>query len=429
MTLSSGVERGRAARKRSLASRVVKVKASCGVEAWLIEEHARPVVAMSFNFKGGEYLDPAGKAGATRLMASLLSEGTLSLPGDAFRTELAKSAIQFNVSTFPDALAGSLLMLQRQAALGAELLDLALVSTELSEGAIARGIGMLASQFMAGRQNPANIARDALIMRAYQGHPFGMEQEQAFAELQTVTRAHLLTAQANAMTRANLRIGVAGAITEAQLSTVVDCAFGRLPEGASVNIEPRSLSGAGEMVTRQMPSPQTALVFGGQSIPLNDTDASAAAVALHVFGGGFSSRLMSELREKRGLCYSVVVRSLHASGIDIWTGELLTPNERVSEAITAIKHEVERLLEKGISDAEIAASKAYIIGSSKMQPQASNILARTLLDLQINGRGPEWLDERYEKLAAVTPGDVARVIPRLFSDGRLLFASAGAAAA
>lgn len=407
------------------SNRLTRVKSASGIEAWLVEEHACPLVNVAFGFRGGQTLDAGGKVGAAYLMSAMFSEGAGELPGDLFQTALAEAAIQFNISCVRDRINGTMRVVKHQMARGFELMGLALTAPRFADEALERHRRIAASHASGRMSQPGGVASDAFKERAYLPHAYGYGAQRLFAELPTITRADIANCHARAITRANLCIAVAGAITPAELATLIDATFGALPEGERAIIPPCGFAGAGETVSRSIATRQTSISFGRAGLSVNDPDAASAAVVVHAMGGGFLSRFMVELREKRGLCYGVRLSSDHAIGLDSLIGDISTPNATAAEAMELIKLEIQRLLDGGLTDEEIAASKAFLCGSIKMRPNSSATIADTLLDMQFKERPPTWLDTRLANIAAVSPESVKRVIPRLFGDGSMLFAMAG----
>lgn len=415
-------------KRPSLSNRLTRVTSASGIEAWLVEEHTCPLVNVSFGFVGGQAFDTRDKIGAAYLMSAMFSEGAGELRGDLFQKALAEAAIQFSVNCVRDRINGTLRVVKHQTARGFELLGLALREPAFAEEALERHRRIAASQASARVSQPGGVASDAFKERAYLPHTYGYGAQQLLAGLPAVTLQDIKTCHARATTRANLRVAVAGAITPTELADLMDATFGALPCGEPMIIPPCEFAGVGETISRSIATRQTSIAFGRPGLSLNDPDAASAAVVVHAMGGSFMSRFMVELREKRGLCYGVRLLSDTATGLDSLMGDISTPNETAVEAMELIKLEIRRLLDGGLTGDEIEASKAFLAGSIKMRPNSSATIAETLLDMQFKGRPPMWLDTRLADIAAVSSESVERVIPRLFGDGSMLFAMAGAAA-
>lgn len=415
-----------AAMVRSYADRVQRVTSPGGVSAWLFEDHTLPILSMGFGFRGGAARDPAGKAGTARMLADLLSEGAGNLDGSAFRRALGDSAVQLSFSAQAESLRGSLRALARNASQAFHLLGLSLRDPLLAQTDLARIREAACAEVRRSLAQPDYVAMNALFARGYPDHPYGHPTGGDLTSLPAITRSDIVALQESLLTRDNLEIAVVGAIGAGALGPLLDSAFAALPGGATPPIPARALAHVGERFVTAMASPQTALYFGRPGLHRDDPDAMASVVVNHCLGGGtFSSRLFREVREARGLCYSVWSSLLFNDGGSTLLGATATPNERAGEALDVIQGEVARLVQEGIGTDELEAAKSYLTGSYGLNFDTSRSIANLLLGLKFDGRDPSWLDERNRRIAAVTEADAARAIERLFGDGALLVTAAG----
>ena len=166
--------------------------------------------------------------------------------------------------------------------------------------------------------------------------------------------------------------------------------------------------------------PQTVVMFGGPGIKRDDPDFMAAYVVNHILGGGsLSSRLYREVREKRGLAYSIYEQLLWMQHSALFIGSTGTRADRATETIDAITAEVKRIGEQGPSEQELAEAKSYINGSQMLSLDTSAKLAQALLQYQNDGLPIDYIDKRSEVVNAVTLADAKRVAQRLWSNGLL----------
>ena len=157
-----------------------------------------------------------------------------------------------------------------------------------------------------------------------------------------------------------------------------------------------------------------------------DPDYSAATVVNHCLGAGaFTSRLYQEVREKRGLCYSVYSQNSELDHAAMFVGATSTKNERAVEAIDVIRTEILKLAKDGVGEEELGKAKKYLVGSYALRFDTSRKIAGHLVSLQLDGYDVDRLDTRNELIAAVTVADAARAAGRLLGDGELLTTIAG----
>lgn len=410
----------------AFADRVQRLRSPGGIEAWLIEDHALPILSAQFGFRGGPVLDPADRAGAARMLADLLSEGAGPLEGGAFRRALGDRAIRLSFSIWSDSLRGELKTLSRNAEQAFDLLGHAVQAPLLSPDDVARIRGAIASELRAGLSRPEIVAGRAFAARGFSGHPYARPPNGDLASLERIGREDLVALQARMLSRGNLRVAVVGAIGPEALGAALDRAFAALPAEAVAPTPPTVLRGLGERVVTRLDLPQSTIRFGRPGIARTDRDFAPAMVVNQCLGGSdLSSRLFREVREKRGLCYAVRSTLQLADGACTLVGTTATGNDRAAEALGVIEDEIRRVSREGLGADEVDRAKGYLLGSHKLRLDTSPALAALLLGLQLDGRDPGWFDERNRRIAAVTPEDAARAAERLLGDGRLLVAAAG----
>ncbi|NCU21191.1 insulinase family protein, partial [Candidatus Falkowbacteria bacterium] len=173
-------------------------------------------------------------------------------------------------------------------------------------------------------------------------------------------------------------------------------------------------------------SPQSVVLWGQRGLPMNDPDFFAAFVANHILGGGgFSSRLMEEVREKRGLTYGVASYIAPKDLGETWQGSVASSNDKVAEAISVIRTEWARMAADGVTDSELAAAKTYLTGAYPLRFDGNGPIANILVGMQLNGFPRDYVNTRNARIEAVTREDVARVVARLLDAEALRFVVVG----
>ncbi|MGH6840348.1 MAG: M16 family metallopeptidase, partial [Methylocella sp.] len=329
----------------SRASTVQKVVSKGGVEAWLVEDYAVPLVALEFAFKGGAAQDPAGKPGAATLLSGLLDEGAGAYDSDGFHRALDEDAIEMSFSADRDDLTGRTQSLSRNAARAFALLQLAVIEARLDADSIERVVNQIAAGLKREANDPAFVAGRRLRALAYPNHPYGLPVRGELSTLPAMTRASLIEMRAATFARDNLKIAAVGAIDAATLAGHLDDVFGRLPVKAALNlVAPAAFSGAGTCHVDSIDVPQSTIRFGREGLARRDPDFIPAMVVNHILGGGiFSARLFREVREKRGLAYSVHSQLVAYDHAAMFYGGTSTKNERAAESMAVIEKEISSL--------------------------------------------------------------------------------------
>jgi zinc protease len=411
----------------SRASTVQKTVSKGGVEAWLVEDYAVPLIALEFTFKGGAAQDPIGKPGAATLLSGLLDEGAGVYDSDGFHRALDEDAIEMSFSADRDILTGRMQSLSRNSARAFALLQLAVTEARLDAESLDRVVSQIAAGLKREANDPDFVAGRSLRALAYPNHPYGLPVRGELSTLPTLTRANLIEMRAATFARDNLKIAAVGAIDAATLAGHLDDVFGRLPDKASLNlVAPGAFSGTGTRHVDRIDVPQSTIRFGREGLTRRDPDFIPAMVVNHILGGGiFSARLFREVREKRGLAYSVYSQLVTYDHAAMFYGGTSTKNERAAESMAVIEKEILSLSDFGPTEEELAKAKKYLTGSYALRFDTSTNIAGQLVSLQSEGFGVEYLDERNKLIAAATMEDAIRASKRLFGDAKLLVTVAG----
>jgi zinc protease len=398
------------------ATTVQRVTSPGGIEAWLVEEHAVPMIAVDFSFDGGSSEDPAGREGLADLLSSLLDEGAGDLPSQAYQTRLEDLSIELSFADRRDRFDGEMktLSIHRDAAF--DLLALALGRPRFDDEAIARMRAQAAAGLRRAAKNPDAIASRTLAAALFPGHPYGRAPEGDEDSLARITRADLVEAHRRLFVRRGLKVAVVGDIDAKTLAPLLDRLFAGLPEtGARATIA-EVVPVAGARVRVEAAIPQAVVRFAVPGPKRDDPDFMAAYVMNHILGGGsFSSWLYREVREKRGLAYSVTTGLAPLVHAGVFLGAVGTRADAVEETLSVIRTETARMRDEGPSEAELAAAKAFLIGSYPLRFDTSDKIAASLLAIQIDGLGIDWIDRRNAAIEAVSLADVRRVAKRLLS--------------
>ena len=401
---------------------VKTVATSRGVRFWLVESYAVPLVSLEFGVRGGAAQDPADKAGLGTLLAGLLDEGAGDLDSQAFQTALDEKAIEISFHNDRDAMTGRMRTLVKNLDRAAELLRLAINAPRFDEEPFHRVREHMNARLRHDANDPATVAGKAWRAHAYSDHPYGQPTEGALETLSRIERGDLVEAARRTLARDGLVVAVVGAIDEKGASALVDKVFADLPEKGELKAVPDAqFRGLGAIDVIPLEVPQSTIRFGRPGLKRDDPDFIASIVAAHVLGGhgNMTSRLFREVREKRGLAYTVfgTLHALDHGGY--FYGGTTTKNERAKESFDVASHEIRDVALNGLSEEELEKGKTYLIGSYPLRFDTSLKIASQLVHIQLEGRPPEWLVERNRQIAAVTRASLKRAAGRAFGDGAL----------
>ena len=392
-----------------------------GIEAWFVQDATVPLIAMEYAFGGGAAQDPADKPGVANMVASLIDEGSGDLDSKTFHERLDRRAIELSFSATRDYFRGSLRMLKDNKDEAFDLLHMALTSPHFDATDVERIRSQIVSGLRRDTTNPNALAGRKFLEIAYGDHPYGRQASGTLESIPTITVADMKDYVRRVIAKDTLKIAVVGDVDPATLGKLLDQTFGGLPAKASLTPVP-------DIVAAKPPQrafvpldvPQTMISFGGPGIMRHDPNFMAAYVVNHIIGGGgLSSRLYHEVREKRGLAYSVYQTLLWMDHSALFIGNTGTRADRAGETLDAVEKEIRRMAEEGPTQQELDEAKSYLKGSQMLQLDTSSKLASGLLQYQLDRLPIDYLEKRNAIVDAVTLADAKAVAKRLWGQGLL----------
>ncbi|MDJ0948038.1 MAG: pitrilysin family protein [Alphaproteobacteria bacterium] len=409
------------------AVKVERVTSPGGIEAWLVQDPSNPIIALEMSFLGGAALDPSDKLGLAEMVSGLLDEGAGDLDSQAFQKKLEDLSIGLSFGAGYDGFTGSLKTLTRHRDTAFDLLGMALTAPRFDAEPVERIRAQMLTIIARNEKNPHRIAGRNWWKTMFPGHPYGRPRDGTRESIANITSADLKAFAATRLAKSNMFVAVVGDITPAQLAPLLDRTFGALPKDpqlADVSRAEPALTGEISVIRR--PMPQSVVIFGQNGVRRDDPDWYAAFLMNYVLGGGgFTSRLTEEVREKRGLAYTVSSWLNPMEYAAVMGGRVGTENTRVGKSIKLIRAEWARMRNEGISEQELADAKRYVTGSFPLRLDSTDSIARILVAVQRHKLGIDYLDKRNDYINAVTRADVQRVAQRLLTPDKLTFVVVG----
>ena len=393
-----------------------------GLTFWLVESTTVPLVALEFAMRGGAAQDPADKAGLGMLLASLLDEGAGDLDSQTFQQALDEKAVELTFRNDRDYMAGRMRTLVKNLDRATELLRLAVNAPRFDEEPFVRVREHANARLRHDANDPGSVAARTWRANAFVGHPYGQPAEGTLESLARIERANLIATAKRIIARDQLVVAVVGAIDEKTSSALVDKAFADLPaKNELAPVAEAAFAGLGKIDVVSLDVPQSTIRFGRPALKRDDPDFIASIVAAHVLGGSgnMTSRLFREVREKRGLAYTVFGNLYALDHGGFFYGGTTTKNERARESLDVASVEIRDIGLNGLSQEDLDKGKTYLIGSYPLRFDTSAKIASQLVQIQLEGRAPDWLLERNRQIAAVTKESLRRAAERAFGDGAL----------
>jgi len=408
------------------AVEIEEVTSPGGIRAWLVEEPSIPFVALELRFRGGASLDAEGKRGAINLMTALLEEGADDMDAQAFAAARDAMAASFSFDVGDDSLSVSARFLTETRDEAVELLRAALVAPRFDADAIERVRAQVISNIRSSAKDPNRIAGRSFDSLAFGTHPYGTSRNGTEDSVAALTRDDLVAAHGRVLARDRVYVSAVGDIDAETLGAVIDRLLADLPQvGAPMPPEVAVALEPGVTVV-DYESPQSVVVFGHAGIDRHDPDFFPAYVLNHILGGGgFGSRLMEELREKRGLTYGVASYLVPMDLAATYQGSFASANDKVAEAVALVRDEWAKLAAEGVTAEELEAAKTYLTGAYPLRFDGNAPIARILVGMQMDDLPTSYVETRNAKVEAVTLEDVARVAARILRPEALHFVAVG----
>lgn len=408
------------------AIEIQQVTSGKGVQGWLVEDHSIPFVALNIAFRGGASVDEPGKRGAVNLMAAMLEEGAGQRNATQFAEALEELGASVRFDAGDDAVTVSARMLTENRDKAGALIHDALTDPSFDPEAVERVRAQVQAVIAAEKTDPQSIAATELARLAWGQHPYGSSINGTPESVAALTADDLRAAKGRVLARDRVIVSAAGDINAADLAQLIDWIVGDLPATATAPLPPKAtLELTGGVTKIDWDSPQTVVSFAQPGLPMSDPDYFAAFVLNHILGGGgFSARLMDEIREKRGLTYGVGTALANQVAGETWAGGMATDNAKAAEAITLLR-KVWDDIRGGVTDQELADAKTYLTGEYALRFDGNTKIAGILTGMQLMDMPRDYVNTRNASIEAVTAEDVKRVANRLLDSGKLRFVLVG----
>ena len=396
------------------------------MEAWLVSDKSLPLITIKMAWRGGAASDPEGKAGLAMMLARLMNEGAGELPAQAFQKAMADNAMSLSFSAGRDEVTGTLRCLSRYKPACYKLLRLALTAPRFDDEAVARMKQEQMTAILQAQQSPRSIANEALMRAAFGTHAYGRTGNGTAETVQAMRASDIRAHYKAMMARDNLHLAVVGDIGRAELRRLMRDIFLPLPRHTTLPKTEKTAIRQGPLSRHiERAGPQTSIVFAQKGLDHHHPLFFADFVMNSILGGsGFSSRLTEQVREARGLAYSVYSGTSNFEHAAMWNGSVASDNKTAQQAMDVIRAEMRRIADEPVSAERLAAAKTYLTGNYALRFDSGSKIASQVLGVQLNGWPLSYFKTRNANIAQVTIADVQRAAQLLTPD-RLLLVSVG----
>ncbi len=409
------------------AFEIREVKSPGGLKAWLVSDKTVPLISMQFSFRGGTINDPENSPGRSYFLSGMLDEGAGDLTSQAFQQRMSELAMRMSFDAEREHFEGSLQTLSENRDAAFELLRLAVTEPRFDAEPMDKVRGQILLGIKGDKEDPDRIASNALLKTMFGDHPYARVPKGDADSVSAMKPQDLRDAWSEIFVRNHLQISVVGDITADELGPLLDKVFGALPEkGQPISVPDLKAPVKGSITIVEREIPQSVMSFAMPGMQRSDPDFITAYVMNFVLGdGGFGSRLMEEVREKRGLTYGIY------TGLASWTngglliGSVSTQNSKAGETLDVLRAELVKMAKNGPTEKELEQAKTYLTGSYALRFDSSSKIASQLLGIQQDNLGIEYVIKRNDLINAVTVEDAKRVARKLIDPEALTISIVG----
>jgi zinc protease len=409
------------------AIEIKEVVSPGGIKAWLVESRTIPLIAMQFSFEGGSTSDPVGKEGTAHFITGMMDEGAGDLDGATFQARRDELAVKISFDSGAEQFEGSLQTLSKNKEAAFALLKKALTSPHFEDVAMERVRQQFLLSAQSDEQDPDKIASRAWMKLAFADQPYARQSNGTPESIAKITPDDLRAMHQLLFSRKGLKVAVVGDIDAATLAKALDEIFGELPNTEPPKAVSTITLAKGpivKIIDRDIP--QSIIVFGHEGILRNDPDFIPAFVMSQILGGGgYASRLTTEVREKRGLTYGVGFGLAPMDHAGLYVGSVSTRNEKSSEVLMVVKDVLKKMADEGPTQAEVDDVKTFLTGSYALRFDSDDKIAGQLLGIQQQDLGIDYVNKRNGWVEAVTLEQVKAQAKRLVDADHLIVTVVG----
>jgi zinc protease len=393
-----------------------------GMNVTLQPDHTDHIVAVALLFHGGAFLDPPGRSGLSSLTASTLERGTRSLDFVEFSRRFERIGSDFSLDSGTELVHGNAMFLARHLTTGLSLVADLLEDPGYRADDLEVTRALALNDLEAREDDLDEVAEDAFFRGVAQSHPYANLPHGTREGLSAIETDDLRAFHREAFRADGAHMTIVGDFDEAEVERLLAERFGRLTAGGSVREPVATLPPTAELslVSTRPDKSQAKICLGGAGLGASDPDRFAGLAMNHVLGASsIRSRLGDEIRDNRGLAYSVSSRIYERSVGGFFLVHMGTRPENVRPSVDAIRGELTKIA-NGVTETELEDAQEYLTGSFPLRFTTYGRLARFWARASFYGWPGDYLATYVDRIRALTVGDLTRVAGRLVPNARVL---------
>lgn len=399
-----------------------------GARVYFVPSPELPMVDLRVVFDAGSARDGT-QGGLARLTSGVLDQGAGELNADQIAARMEGIGARFGTSSYRDMAIVSLRSLTDWALLdqALDIMSLVITAPSFPQDALALAQKRTLVALRAQQEDPGDIADKAFFADVYGEHPYAAPSLGTEQSVTALTRQDAINFHQRYYVAKNAIIAIVGAIDRKEAEAIVQKVIGGLPAGETAAALP-SVKPLADAKTEHIafPSAQTHILMGQPGITRDDPDYFPLLVGNHVLGGsGLVSRIMIEVREKRGLAYSAHSYFSPMRGAGPFTAGLQTRNDQAEAALEVLRDTLRDFIAKGPTADELTAAKKNITGGFALRLDSNSKIVENLASIGFYNLPLDYLDTYNQRIEAVTADQIREAFQRRIQPERMVTVMVG----
>ncbi len=398
------------------AVKIQQWQTSAGAEVYFVENHDLPIVDLSVNFAAGSARDSAEKSGLAGITRYLMALGAAGMSDEVIANKMADIGAILGGDFDVDRAAFKLRTLSspREQSQALEIFTKVLQKPDFPEAVLSREKARIISGLQESATRPESMSSKAFMTAMYGKHPYALDDSGEVETVSNIKRNDLLDFYNKHYGAKGAVIAVIGDLTRDQANTIAENISNGMPKTADVGpIAKVEYPTAPVELRIAHPASQSHILLGYPGIKRGDPDLFALYVGNYILGGGgFVSRLTEEVREKRGLVYSVYSYFMPMAELGPFQIGLQTKKDQANAALKLVHQTLDKFLKNGVTEKELIAAKANIIGGFPMRIDSNGKILDYLSVIGFYKLPLNYLDEYNKKVASVTTAQIKEAFNR-----------------
>lgn len=398
------------------AVKIEQWQTSTGAEVYFVENHDLPIVDVSVNFAAGSARDTADKSGLAGVTRYMMTLGAAGMSDETIANKMADVGAVLGGDFDADRASFKLRTLssEREKMQALTVFRQVLQTPDFPEAVLTREKARIIAGLQESATQPESISNKAFMAALYPNHPYSLDESGEVETVNKLTRADLQHFYQQHYGAKNAVVAIIGDLTREQAGALADDITAALPKGGLVSTIPAV---AMPMQAKEQriahPASQSHILLGYPGIKRGDPDLFPLYVGNYILGGGgFVSRLTEEVREKRGLVYSVYSYFMPMAEAGPFQIGLQTKKEQAEAALKLVKETLDNFVSKGVTEAELKAAKANIIGGFPMRIDSNSKILDYLSVIGFYKLPLNYLDEYNKNVEKVTVAQIKDAFAR-----------------